>query len=114
MFGYFILRTTLQNPFFRDLFDLLTKFGIPIEGLHTETGPGVLEAAIRYAPALEAADRAVLFKTAVKEIAYRHGYMATFMAKINETCRAAAATCTKACGAAARPMPSTMARTSTA
>jgi len=84
MFGYSILRTTLQNPFFRDLFDLLTKFGIPIEGLHTETGPGVLEAAIRYAPALEAADRAVLFKTAVKEIAYRHGYMATFMAKINE------------------------------
>ena len=84
MFGYSILRTTLQNPFFKDLFDLLTRFGVPIEGLHTETGPGVLEAAIRYAPALEAADRAVLFKTAVKEIAYRHGYMATFMAKINE------------------------------
>ncbi|MFM8348366.1 MAG: glutamine synthetase family protein [Bacteroidota bacterium] len=84
MFGYSVLRTTLQNPFFKDLFDLLTKFGIPIEGLHTETGPGVLEAAIRYAPALEAADRAILFKTAVKEIAYRHGFMATFMAKISE------------------------------
>ena len=33
---------------------------------------------------MEAADRAVLFKTAVKEIAYRHGIMATFMAKIDE------------------------------
>ena len=68
-----------------DLFDLLCKFGIPIEGLHTETGPGVYEAAIKYAPVLQAADQAVLFKTAVKEIAYKHGVMATFMAKITET-----------------------------
>jgi glutamine synthetase len=37
-----------------------------------------------YSDILEAADRAVLFKTAVKEIAYRHGIMATFMAKIRE------------------------------
>lgn len=84
MFGYSILRTTLQNPFFTDLFDLLTKFGIPIEGLHTETGPGVLEAAILYSEAVEAGDRATLFKTSVKEIAYLHGIMATFMAKISE------------------------------
>jgi glutamine synthetase len=85
MFGYSILRTSLQNPFFSDLFDLLKKFDVPIEGLHTETGPGVLEAAISHSGVLEAADRALLFKTAVKEIAYRHGILATFMAKINET-----------------------------
>ncbi len=85
MFGYSILRSTLNNPYFTDLFELLNKFGVPLEGLHTETGPGVLEAAILYADAGEAADRAVLFKTAVKEIAYRHGVMATFMAKISET-----------------------------
>jgi glutamine synthetase len=84
MFGYSVLRSTLVNPFFSDLFDLLKKFNIPLEGLHTETGPGVLEAAIVYSDALEAADRAVLFKTAVKEIAYKHGIMATFMAKISE------------------------------
>jgi glutamine synthetase len=84
MFGYSILRTSLENPFFSDLFDLLKKFGVPIEGLHTETGPGVLEAAIQYAEIIEAADRATLFKTAVKEIAYKHGIMATFMAKISE------------------------------
>ena len=65
-----------------DLFEFLNKFDIPIEGLHTETGPGTYEAAISYSDILEAADRAVLFKTAVKEIAYRHGIMATFMAKI--------------------------------
>jgi glutamine synthetase len=84
MFGYSILRSTLKNSFFTDLFDLLKKFDVPLEGLHTETGPGVLEAAIVYSDLLEAADRAVLFKTAVKEIAYKHGIMATFMAKINE------------------------------
>jgi glutamine synthetase len=84
MFGYSVLRTTLQQPFFNDLFDLLGKFNVPIEGLHTETGPGVLEAAIKYSNIIEAADRATLFKTAVKEIAYRHGIMATFMAKISE------------------------------
>jgi glutamine synthetase len=85
MFGYSILRTTLNQPLFADLFESLGKFDIPLEGLHTETGPGVLEAAIYKSSALEAGDRAVLFKTAVKELAYRHGVMATFMAKISET-----------------------------
>ncbi len=84
MFGYSVLRSTLNNPFFEDLFSQLNKFGVPLEGLHTETGPGVLEAAIRYAEALEAADRALLFKTGVKEIGYRHGILPTFMAKISE------------------------------
>jgi glutamine synthetase len=84
MFGYSILRSSLNNPFFSDLFELLTKFDIPIEGLHTETGPGTCEAAIKYGESVISADRAVLFKTAVKEIAYKHGIMATFMAKISE------------------------------
>ena len=84
MFGYSILRSTLQNPYFTDLFEMLKKFNVPLEGLHTETGPGTYEAAIEYSAIVEAADRAVLFKSAVKEIAYKHGVMATFMAKINE------------------------------
>ena len=84
MFGYSILRASQGSGYFQALFDDLGAFGIPLEGLHTETGPGVYEAAIGYAEALEAADRAVLFKTAVKEIASRHGVMATFMAKISE------------------------------
>jgi glutamine synthetase len=84
MFGYSILRSALENSYFTDLFELLKKFNIPLEGLHTETGPGTYEAAICHANIIEAADRAILFKTAVKEIAYKHGIMATFMAKINE------------------------------
>jgi len=83
MFGYSILRASQGGAFFHALFDGLKAFGVPLEGLHTETGPGVYEAAILYADVLEAADRAVLFKTAVKEIAHRHGILPTFMAKIN-------------------------------
>jgi glutamine synthetase len=84
MFGYSILRTSENSDFYYDLFNLLMQFGIPLEGLHTETGPGVYEAAILHDHVMEAADRAVLLKTAVKEIAYQHGIMATFMAKWNE------------------------------
>ncbi|GAB3928899.1 glutamine synthetase family protein [Mucilaginibacter myungsuensis] len=83
MFGYSILRTSQNSDFYYDLFNLLTDFNIPIEGLHTETGPGVYEAAIIHDHALTAADKATLFKTSVKEIASKHGITATFMAKWN-------------------------------
>jgi glutamine synthetase len=83
MFGYSIVRSSQNSEFFTDLFDLLEDFDVPIEGLHTETGPGVYEAAILYSDILTAADRAVLFKTGVKEIAHLHGIMPTFMAKIS-------------------------------
>jgi glutamine synthetase len=84
MFGYSVLRAAQNSAFFHDLFDMLTKFRVPVEGLHTETGPGVYEAAILYSDVIEAADRAVLFKSGVKEIAHRHNILASFMAKFNE------------------------------
>lgn len=85
MFGYSLLRTSQNDAFYYDLFNLSKAFNIPLEGLHTETGNGVYEASIEYSDILEAADRAVLFKTAAKEIAYKHGYLATFMAKWNSS-----------------------------
>lgn len=84
MFGYSIVRASQNSAYFHDLFDSLRRWGVPLEGLHTETGPGVYEAAITYADVLEAADRAVLFKTGVKEIGHRHGILPTFMAKVSE------------------------------
>lgn len=83
MFGYSALRASSQSPFVHDLLANLSAFEIEIEGFHTETGPGVYEAAIGYGEVLEAADKAALFKTAVKEICYQHDIMATFMAKFN-------------------------------
>jgi glutamine synthetase len=81
MFGYSLLKTGEHNAYFSDLFDLMQKFNIPLEGLHEETGPGVAEAAIQYDEVLEAADRAVLFKFAAKQIGFKHGIIPSFMAK---------------------------------
>src|ERR1700676_5751840 len=61
--------------------DDMAQFNVPIEGLHTETGPGVYEAALLFSEALEQADRAILFKTGAKEIGARYGIMPSFMAK---------------------------------
>jgi glutamine synthetase len=83
MFGYSLIRAGQEREYFNALMDELTAFGVPIEGLHTETGPGVYEAAILYSDALESADRAVLFKAGVKDIAARFGIMPSFMAKWN-------------------------------
>ncbi|HVZ47002.1 MAG TPA: glutamine synthetase family protein [Ramlibacter sp.] len=81
MFGYSLLRMGDSREFFNALMDDMGAFGVPIEGLHTETGPGVYEAAIAFSPALEQADRAILFKTGAKEIGKRYGIMPSFMAK---------------------------------
>ena len=81
MFGYSLLRANAAQPFFAALFNELGALGVPIEGLHTETGPGVYEAAILFSEALEAADRAILFKTGAKEVGARFDIMPSFMAK---------------------------------
>jgi glutamine synthetase len=81
MFGYSLLRMNHRREYFNALMDEMRAFGIPIEGLHTETGPGVYEVAILFSEALEAADRAILFKTGAKEIGSRFGVMPSFMAK---------------------------------
>jgi len=83
MFGYSWLRTAENKAFCEALWNETAAFDIPIEGLHTETGPGVYEVALRYDSALRMADKAALFKTQAKEIAYRQGLMPTFMAKWN-------------------------------
>ncbi|MEH0153709.1 glutamine synthetase [Limibacter armeniacum] len=84
MFGYSILRSSYKSAYFNQLFEDLSNIRVPLEGLHTETGPGVYEAAIQATDILEAADRAVLFKTSVKEIAFQHEIIASFMARWNK------------------------------
>ncbi|MHC6155427.1 glutamine synthetase family protein [Bradyrhizobium elkanii] len=84
-FGYSMLRASVESEFHRSLLKLCNEMDMPVEGLHTETGPGVLEAAIQYTDALAAADRAVLFKTFSKVWAERQGKMLTFMAKWSNT-----------------------------
>jgi len=80
-FGYSILRSTVNADFYTQLVDLTEKMDMPIEGLHTETGPGVLEAALAFDHIANSADKGFLFKTFTKALAEKNGLMATFMAK---------------------------------
>ncbi len=80
-FGYSVLRNSVHAEFYKDLLDLCKAMDFPLEGLHTETGPGVIEVALNHDEALAAADKAALFKTFAKVLAQRRGWMATFMAK---------------------------------
>ena len=84
MFGYSLIRANQNQPFFRALMEELPAFGVPVEGLHTETGPGVYEAAILFTEGIASADRAILFKQSAKEIGHRFGIMPSFMAKWNQ------------------------------
>ena len=83
MYGYSATRTSRDQGLVHQLMDELRDFDCGIEGFHTETGPGVYEAALSADTALAAADKAALFKQSVKEIAAQHGCTVTFMAKPN-------------------------------
>ena len=80
-FGYSVIRNSTAAEFYRQLLATCEAMDFGIEGLHEETGPGVIEAAIAFDGALESADKASLFKTFVKVLAQRNHMMATFMAK---------------------------------
>jgi glutamine synthetase len=76
-----MLRNSVFSDFYEELLDTCIAMNFPLEGFHTETGPGVLEAALVYDDAIIAADKASLFKTYTKILAQNRDWMATFMAK---------------------------------
>ncbi len=81
MFGYSVIRNSVHHELYHELLTTMRDMDCAIEGLHTETGPGVIEAAIGVDEAKRAADKAALFKTFTKVLFQRRGLMATFMAK---------------------------------
>lgn len=83
-FGYSVIRNSVHDSTYHNILNLSEKMDFPLEGLHEETGPGVLEAAITYDDALEAADKASLFKTFTKIAMQKENKMATFMARWND------------------------------
>lgn len=80
-FGYSVLRSSVHSELYRAVLDMCREMDMALEGLHTETGPGVMEAAIAHDDALAAADKASLYKTFLKVLCQRREIMATFMAK---------------------------------
>src|SRR5436190_1329748 len=81
---YHILQGTKEEFLIGDIRSHLERSGVPVESSKGEWGPGQQEIGLRYADALEMADRHVLYKHAAKEIAWKHGCAVTFMAKWDE------------------------------
>jgi glutamine synthetase len=81
MFGYSVQRPSLNQEYYYQILDYCRLFNVELEGWHTETGPGVFEAAIAYSSAVEMADKAALFKLLCKSVGPKYGILSCFMAK---------------------------------
>ncbi|WP_325892553.1 glutamine synthetase family protein [Grimontia sp. NTOU-MAR1] len=80
-FGYSMIRNSTYSGLYKAILAMGESMDFPIEGIHSETGPGVIEAALTVDNAKDAADKAALFKTYMKVLAQKNDMMATFMAK---------------------------------
>jgi glutamine synthetase len=78
---YHILQTTKDEYVIRAIRNGMDGAGVPVEFSKGEFGRGQQEINLRYTDALEMADRHVIYKNGVKEIAYQAGRAVTFMAK---------------------------------
>lgn len=78
---YVIHLTTKEEGVMRAIRNGIAGAGIPVENSKGEWGPGQEEINVRYAEALEMADRHVVLKTGCKDIANSLGKAVTFMAK---------------------------------
>jgi glutamine synthetase len=59
----------------------IEQIGLPLRSVEVELGPSQCEFTFRPQAGLESADTMVLFRAAVKQIARRHGYLASFMCR---------------------------------
>lgn len=78
---YQIFGTSKEEATMRAIRNGLEGAGIPVENSKGEWGAGQEEINIRYAEALDMADRHTILKNGIKEIAHLHGKSVTFMAK---------------------------------
>src|SRR2546428_826605 len=78
---YHILQTTKEEPLIRAIRNGMEGADVPVETSKGEWGRGQEEINLRYADALEMADRTALYKHGAKEIAHLMGAAVTFMAK---------------------------------
>jgi glutamine synthetase len=81
---YSVLGTGRIEPLLRDIRNSMAGAGLTVESAKGECNLGQHEIAFRYADALTTADQHSVYKTGAKEIAARHGYSLTFMAKPND------------------------------
>jgi len=76
------VRGLLDNlPWLDELVTAMNQLGWGVYSFDHEDGPGQFETDFDYAEVLTMADRLTFFKLMAKEIAHRHGLIATFMPK---------------------------------
>lgn len=78
---YHTLQPARDEPLFRAIRNLMGQARVPVESSKGEWGRGQHEVNFTYCEPLEMADRHVIFKQGVKELAAQHGRCVTFMAK---------------------------------
>ena len=78
---YHILQGSRVEPFMSAARRHLKQSGVPVENSKGEWGLGQHELNVRYAEALDMADRHVVYKQCLKELADQMGISVTFMAK---------------------------------
>ncbi len=71
----------LMQPVFDALGDAYEKLGLGLRSIENEWGPGQVECTFAPRAAMGAADNALLFRTATRQICRRLGYFATFMCR---------------------------------
>src|SRR5687767_150899 len=80
--GYFDLTPVdLGEDVRREIILVLEQMGFHVEAAHHEVAPGQHEIDLRYDDALVTADNVATFRFVVKNVANRHGLLATFMPK---------------------------------
>ena len=78
---YQMIQSGRDEWFIHQIRSLMPEFGVPVESSKPEWGLGQQEITLDYCEALEMADRHILFKHGIKELAQRSGLTVTFMAK---------------------------------
>ncbi|KAI9838785.1 MAG: hypothetical protein M1837_002314 [Sclerophora amabilis] len=90
MFGYSLTRPVQNQEYYYGIYDTCQKFDCGIESWHTESGPGVFEAALEFGEICGMADKSGLFKLVavnryvVKSLSSKFGITPCFMAKPRE------------------------------
>lgn len=81
---YSIVGQAVQEPFIRRIRGEMEAAGIPIWACQAEYGLGQWEVNLEHTHPVEMADRHVIYKAGVKEMALQHELTPTFMARPNE------------------------------
>lgn len=72
----------INGEIIHDVVEALTEQGLEVQQYYPESGSGQQEITIKYTDALKACDNQIAFRETVKVVAFKHGFLASFLPKI--------------------------------